>query len=173
MRSMSKSSSHTLLLKKVLASAQNLAFNSLLFFYRQVLNKEIGKIKGVVRAKKRPSIPVVLSKAEINEKFGFIDPQYLLIIKLLYGGGLRFFECLNPDAGLLTIHDGQGQKDTTVPIPNVLQKDLRNHLQVIKQLHHKDLEKGYGVVFWSMQLIKNIRMQAVNLYGNGCSLPSN
>ncbi|MCP4341120.1 MAG: integron integrase [Desulfobulbaceae bacterium] len=141
--------------KKVSASTQNLAFNSLLFFYRHVLNKEFGKIEGVVRAKKRPYIPVVLSKAEISEIFSVIDTQYLLIIKLLYGCGLRLFECLNLrvqclnfDAEILTIHDGKGQKDRTVPIPTVLQKDLRNHLQMIKQLHLKVLEKGYGGVFF-------------------------
>jgi hypothetical protein len=39
--------------KKVSASTQNLAFNSLLFFFRHVLNKEFGQMEGVVRAKKR------------------------------------------------------------------------------------------------------------------------
>ena len=44
----------------VSASSQNLAFNSLLFFYRHVLGREFGKIDGVVRAKRRPYIPIVL-----------------------------------------------------------------------------------------------------------------
>lgn len=101
--------------KKVSASTQNLAFNSLLFFFRHVLNKEFGQIEGVVRAKKRPYIPVVLSREEINKILEAIDPQYRLIIKLLYGCGLRLFECLNLrvqclnfDAEILTIHDGKG-----------------------------------------------------------------
>lgn len=140
--------------KKVSASTQNLAFNSLLFFYRHVLKKEFGLIEGVVRAKKRPYIPVVLSRAEIDQIIEAIDPQYQLIIKLLYGCGLRLFECLNLrvqclnfDAAILTIHDGKGQKDRTVPIPSVLQQELKDQLQKVKQLHRKDLEKGYGGVF--------------------------
>jgi integron integrase len=140
--------------KKVSASTQNLAFNALLFLYRHVLNKDFGKIEGVVRAKKRPYIPVVLSKNEIAEIFKKIDPQYLLIVKLLYGCGLRLFECLNLrvhclnfDAGILTIHDGKGQKDRTVPIPEALQTELRDQLMIVQQLHQKDLEKGYGGAF--------------------------
>jgi hypothetical protein len=52
--------------KNVSASSQNLAFNALLFFFRHVLGKEFGKLDGVVRAKRRPYIPVVLSKEEVN-----------------------------------------------------------------------------------------------------------
>ena len=44
--------------KQVSASSQNLAFNSLLFLFKQVLKKEFGEIKGVGRAKRKPYIPV-------------------------------------------------------------------------------------------------------------------
>ncbi|MEA3416018.1 MAG: tyrosine-type recombinase/integrase [Thermodesulfobacteriota bacterium] len=47
-----------------------------------------------------------------------LDPPYDLVVKLLYGCGLRLFECLNLrvhcmnlDAGIVTVHDGKGQKD--------------------------------------------------------------
>jgi site-specific recombinase XerD len=43
----------------VSASTQNQAFNALLFLYRHVLNKAFGKVEGVVRAKRTPSMPVV------------------------------------------------------------------------------------------------------------------
>jgi len=52
--------------QKVSASSQNQAFNALLFFFRHVLNREFGKIDGVVRAKRKPHIPVVLSREEID-----------------------------------------------------------------------------------------------------------
>ena len=45
--------------RKVSASTQNQAFNALLFFYRHVLNQEFGKVEGVVRAKRKPYVPVV------------------------------------------------------------------------------------------------------------------
>jgi site-specific recombinase XerD len=52
--------------QKVSASTQNLAFNALLFFHRHVLKKEFGTVEGVVRAKRKPYIPVVLSRDEIE-----------------------------------------------------------------------------------------------------------
>ena len=52
--------------KKVAASSQNQAFNALLFLFRHVFEKEFGQVEGVVRAKKRPYIPVVLSRQEVD-----------------------------------------------------------------------------------------------------------
>lgn len=140
--------------KKVSSTTQNQAFNSLLFFYRHSLKREFGKIDGVVRAKRKPYIPVVLSREEIETILYYLDPQYVLIVKLLYGCGLRLFECLNLrvhcmnfDAGILTVHDGKGQKDRTVPLPEILLPELREHLESLKVLHEKDLKKKYAGVF--------------------------
>jgi integron integrase len=140
--------------RKVSATTQNQAFNSLLFFYRHVLRKEFGKVDGVVRAKRKPYIPVVLSREEIDAVLAHMESPYDLVVKLLYGCGLRLFECLglrvqcmNFDAGILTVHDGKGQKDRTVPLPQTILPDLRTHLESLKALHQWDLERGYAGVF--------------------------
>lgn len=49
----------------VSTSSQNLAFNALLFLFRNVFNQELGKIDGIVRAKRKPNISVVLSRKEV------------------------------------------------------------------------------------------------------------
>lgn len=49
----------------VSTSSQNLAFNALLFLFRNVFNQEFGKIDGIVRAKRKPNISVVLSRKEV------------------------------------------------------------------------------------------------------------
>jgi integron integrase len=140
--------------RKVSSTTQNQAFNALLFFYRHVLKKEFGKIDGVVRAKRKPYIPVVLSREEIEAILKHLEPPYDLVVKLLYGCGLRLFECLglrvhcmNFDAGILTIHDGKGQKDRTVPLPDSILPELREHLESLKDLHQRDLDRGYAGVF--------------------------
>jgi integron integrase len=145
---------HLAVKKKVSASTQNLAFNSLLFFFKHVLHREFGTIDGVVRAKKRPYIPVVLSRKEIDKIFKIIDEPYLLIAKLLYGCGLRLFECLslrvnalNLEEGILTVHDGKGKKDRTVPLPKSLQADLRVQLDRVYEQHKKDVDGGYDGAF--------------------------
>jgi site-specific recombinase XerD len=138
--------------RRVSATTQNQAFNSLLFFYRHVLHKEFGKIDGVVRAKRKPYIPVVLSREEVETILKHLAPPYDLVVKLLYGCGLRLFECLglrvhclNFDAGILTVHDGKGQKDRTVPLPETILPELRGHLESLKDLHRWDLDRGYAV----------------------------
>lgn len=145
----------------VSASSQNQAFNALLFLFRHAFGKEFGKIDGVVRAKRKPYIPVVLSRSEVDRIIGFMKNPHKLIISLMYGCGLRISECLslrvqnfNFDMNILTIHDGKGQKDRTVPIPEKLSGELRAQLdQVIKQ-HDKDYREGFDGVFLYDQLEK-------------------
>jgi integrase len=110
--------------KRVAASTQNQAFNALLFLFNHVLEKEFGKVEGVVRAKRRAYIPVVLSRKEVDRVIGHLGYPYGLAAKLLYGCGLRLFECLklrvqdlNFDMKVIAIHDGKGQKDRTLPMP--------------------------------------------------------
>ena len=153
--------------RKVSSTTQNQAFNALLFFYRHVLHKEFGKIDGVVRAKRKPYIPVVLSREEIDAVLKHLEPPYDLVVKLLYGCGLRLSECLNLrvhcmnfDAGILTVHDGKGQKDRTVPLPDSILPELGRHLDSLKGLHERDLARGYAGVFLVSALEQKYRSAA-------------
>jgi integron integrase len=150
--------------QKVSASSQNQAFNSLLFIFRNILKKDFGKIDGVVRAKRKRYIPVVLSREEIDNIIKRLPHPYSLMTKLLYGCGLRLFECLNLrvnnfnfDAGVLTVHDGKGKKDRTLPLPETLKPELQSHLERVKKLHQKDLKEGYSGAFMMNQLEKKYK----------------
>jgi integron integrase len=145
----------------VAGSTQNQAFNARLFFYRHVLGREFGKLDGVVRAKRRPYVPVVLSRSEVDAVLDHLAPPYRLVGTLLYGCGLRLSECLelriqclNLDARLLTVHDGKGQKDRTVPLPRCVLPEIRKQMEVVRRLHQEDLAAGYGGVFLPRQLEK-------------------
>lgn len=140
--------------KQVAASTQNQAFNALLFLFKHVLEKEFGKVEGVVRAKRRAYIPVVLSRQEVNRVIDHLDYPYDLVAKLLYGCGLRLFECLklrvqdlNFEMKVLTVHDGKGQKDRTLPLPAVLLLELEAQRARVMQLHQEDLAAGYAGTF--------------------------
>jgi integron integrase len=140
--------------KKVSASTQNQAFNALLFFYRHVIKEDFGEHKDIVRAKRKPYIPVVLSREEVNTILNYLSYPYDLVVKLLYGCGLRLFECLNLrinnfnfDAGILTIRDGKGRKDRTVPLPDKIMPELKVHLERVKNLHQRDIDAGYSGAF--------------------------
>lgn len=140
--------------RKVSSSTQNQTFNALLFSFRHVLHEEFGKVDGVARAKRKPYIPVVLSREEIEAILVHLSSPYDLVVKLLYGCGLRLFECLNLrvqcwnfDARILTVHDGKGQKDRTIPIPEIILPELQAHLESLKDLHQRDLDRDYDGVF--------------------------
>lgn len=154
----------------VAASTQNQAFNALLFFYRHVLNREFGQVEGVVRAKRRPYIPVVLSQAEVESLIGEVDKEFRLPVLLLYGCGLRLFECiglrlhnLNLDEGLLTVHDGKGQKDRTVPLPRKHLGEVREQVERVARLHQADMARGASGVFLPTQLGRKYRNAAREL----------
>jgi len=156
--------------RKVSASSQNQAFNGLLFLFRHVLEKEFGKVDGVVRAKRKPYIPVVLSREEIDKIVNNARYPYDLIIKLLYGCGLRLGECMslrvhnfNFDFCVLTIHDGKGKKDRTVPLPESLVPELKKQFNNVVTLHQSDLNAGYTGVFLYDLLEKKYKNAAKEL----------
>jgi integron integrase len=145
----------------VSASTQNQAFNSLLFLFRYILKKDFGDHKDVPRAKKSTYIPVVLSRPEINAVVKHLSHPYDLVVKLLYGCGLRLFECLklrvqnfNFDAGVLTIHDGKGKKGRTVPIPQTILVELKAQLERVIKLHEEDCASGFAGAFMDDMLEK-------------------
>lgn len=154
--------------QNVAASTQNQAFNALLFFYRNGLGTEFGKVDGVVRAKRRQYIPVVLSRAEVEAVIAQLEPPYRLPVQMLYGCGLRISECVelrvhcfNMEDALLTVHDGKGQKDRTVPLPQRPMPELREHVDALRKLHQRDLEvQSYGGVFLPRQYEKKARNAA-------------
>jgi integrase len=96
----------------------------------------------------------VLSREEIDRIIDCARYPYDLIIKLLYGCGLRLSECMNLrvqnfnfDVGILTVHNGKGQKDRTVPLPETLVPELKKQLAIVIDLHQNDLASGYRGVF--------------------------
>ena len=52
--------------RQVSAAAQNQAFNALLFLFRHVFTQELGDLSDTPRAKRRKSIPPVLSRQEVE-----------------------------------------------------------------------------------------------------------
>jgi integron integrase len=138
---------------RVASTTQNQAFNSLLFLYRHGLKREFGELRDVPRAKKSLYIPTVLSRDEIDAVLEHLAHPCDLVVKLLFGCGLRQFECLqlrvrdfNFDAGKLTVH-GKGKKDRTVPIPETILPELKAQMRMIGELHERDLAAGFNGVF--------------------------
>jgi hypothetical protein len=78
--------------RNVASSTQNQAFNALLFMARSALNLELSGLEKGVRAKVGKKLPVVLTPEEVKKVLSFAVGTRELILKLMYGGGLRLRE---------------------------------------------------------------------------------
>jgi len=155
--------------KQVSASTQNLAFNALLFFFRHVLDKDFGDFKGIPRAKKTKYVPSVLSRKEIDTIINHLEYPYDIVVKLLYGCGLRLTECLNIrvqdinfEEGIVTVF-GKGRKFRKVLLPKKILPEMRTHLERVKKLHTRDLKEDYDGVFMPDLLDKKYKNGAKEL----------
>ena len=74
------------------ASTQNQALNALLFLYKEILERKIGLIQGVVRANRPKRLPVVLTKKEVKRVLDCLHDAPWLMAMILYGAGLRLLE---------------------------------------------------------------------------------
>ena len=136
-------------------TTQNQAFNALLFLYEQVLNISL-KDQNIqaLRAKERKHIPVVLTVDEVRSIILNMTGIYQLIVKLMYGCGLRMKEVQNIrikdiDFGFNKIYiwDSKSLKDRTLPLPLKIKEELKVQVEKVKELHKKDLEDGFGSVY--------------------------
>lgn len=135
----------------VAASTQSQALNALLFLYRDVLEVEVGHLKGLQRVQRRDRLPVVLSTDEVVATLAQMDGVAALMAHLLYGSGLRVTECMtlrvkdvDLQAGLIHVRAGKGGKDRTTLLPDRLQSPIRRQLVGVARLHKQDLARGAG-----------------------------
>jgi integron integrase len=138
---------------KVSASTQNQALNALVFLYSEVLNKKIGLIEGVVRAKRPQRLPIVLTKDEVKKVIDHMDDPPGLMAILLYGAGLRLMECcrlrvkdIDFSRNEIVVRSGKGDKDRRTMLPLAIRESLMRHLRVVKSRHEEDLKAGLGRV---------------------------
>jgi integron integrase len=139
---------------RVASSTQNQAFNALLFLYREVLHVDVGAIEGVERAKRPERLPVVLSRAEVEQVLRGMSGTFQLMAKLLYGTGMRLMECVRLrvkdvdfERNQIVVREGKGFKDRATVLPESVKEGLREHLKRVKLLHEKDLGEGNGRVY--------------------------
>jgi integron integrase len=139
--------------RNVAASTQNVAFNAILFLYKQVLEIELPIIEGVLRTKRPARLPTVFTPNEAKAIINEIGGSTKIIVSLLYGSGLRLTEALRLrvkdiefETGQIIVRDGKGAKDRVTILPQGLCEDLRQHLRHVKLLHEDDLARGFGSV---------------------------
>jgi len=137
----------------VSSSTQNQALNSLLFLYRNVLQKDIAVPIHALRAKRSEHLPTVLSKDEVTRVISNMQGLHQLMVKLLYGSGLRLMECMRLrvkdidfEQSQIIVREGKGEKDRATMLPSSLVQPLKNQIAFVRNQHEQDIAQGYGSV---------------------------
>ena len=138
---------------EVSASTQNQAMHAILFLYRDVLGVTLPWLDGITRAKVAKRLPVVLTVAEVQRLMRHVSGTNGLIIRLLYGTGMRIKEALRLRVkdidfarGEIIIREGKGNKDRITMLPATLSSELQAHLIERRRWHDIDLSTGHADV---------------------------
>lgn len=143
--------SHLATVREVSASTQRQALAALLFLYQKALQIDLPFIDGIVRAKQSHRLPCVLTRDEVARLWDQIPAASKrgLVLRLLYGCGLRLSEALRLrvkdidfGAGSITVRAGKGNKDRVVMLPQSLAPQLRALVLQREQWHAVDLATG-------------------------------
>jgi len=144
---------HLAVERNVSASTQNQALNALIYLYKKVLGIDLTDPIEAVRARRPPRLPVVLSKPEALKIIDLIPGEPQLIVKLLYGSGLRLMECLRLrvkdidfSINQILIRYGKGGKDRVTVLPANIFESLQMHLKKVRAIHENDCSHGFGHV---------------------------
>jgi integron integrase len=145
---------HLVMERNVSSSTQSQALNAIQFFFKTVLERDVGELGNFARSKRPKRLPTVLATQEVNALLGALDGVHYLMAALLYGSGMRLMECIrlrvqDIDFPYQQIHvrNAKGKKDRVVPLPRKLAQPLHEHLVKVAALHQTDLDNGFGEVF--------------------------
>lgn len=135
--------------RDVAGATQNQALAALLFLYKQVLGIDLPWLDGITRAKKPARLPIVLSQPEVAAVLAHTKGTSGLVIRLLYGTGMRLMEALRLRVkdiefgrNIILVRAGKGDKDRVVPLPASLTHRLREQIAARHKMHSVDLARG-------------------------------
>jgi integron integrase len=135
------------------SATQNQAMNALVFLYKRVLAEPMEQTLHALRAKPKENLPVVLTRDEVARIVPLVRGTPQLVVKLLYGGGLRIMEAvrlrvrdLDFEMKTVTVRSGKGGRDRVTMLSESLIPVLQAHLEGVKAQHELDLAQGHGQV---------------------------
>lgn len=136
--------------RNVAPSTQTQACSALLFFYREVLKREIGPLE-IIRARRPQTVVVALTPEEAATIIDLLRGDTWLVVLLIYGSGLRLSEALelrvkdlDLDRRIIHVRQAKGAKDRLTMLPEAAIEPLRTRLARSRARWEKDLKLGGG-----------------------------
>ena len=133
---------HLAVAKRVSASTQNQAKSAVLFLYKEVLGEPLPWLEGIESAKRPARLPVVLTREEVESILTHLRGTVGLMIRLLYGTGMRIMECVplrvkdvDFTRGEIVVRQGKGRKDRMTVLPQNDRGPAQRTLGRVKKVH--------------------------------------
>jgi integron integrase len=147
--------------ENVAASTQNVALSALIFLYKEVLRIDQPLSLNAFRAKRSTYLPTVLTKEETQSVIQQLTGEHQLVIKILYGSGLRLSEGINlrvKDLDFaqrqIQIRDTKGMESRITMMPDSIIESPKARLRRVKSQHQRDLAKGFGSAYLPFALAR-------------------
>lgn len=144
---------HLAAVSDVSVNTQKSALNALAFLYKQFLRQPLGHLD-ITKARQQRKTPVVFSHDEALAVIGSLAHPWSLLSQLMYGAGLRVSEVIalrvrdiDFEHKIIRVEKSKGGKSRNTLLPHEAIKFLHRQLDVVSDLHNRDLRNGYGKVF--------------------------
>jgi integron integrase len=136
--------------RHVTANTQRVALNSLVFLYNKILEKPVKNL-GFTLATKPRHLPTVLTVNETTLVIKQLNGVHKLIVKMMYGSGLRVSEALrlraqdiNFDKCSVTVRDGKGKKDRVTLLSKNIRDELWAQILTSVEVQKRDNKNSMG-----------------------------
>jgi integron integrase len=140
--------------RNVSSTTQNQALSATLFFFQTVLGRDPGQFRDVIRGRQGHRLPTVLSRGEVQRLLATVSGMPGLMLRLMYGTGIRSLECLRLrvkdmdfDRRQIMIRHGKGGKDRMVMLPQALEESLHEQAQRVQLLWEEDRRQNHAGVW--------------------------
>ncbi|MBI4023582.1 MAG: integron integrase [Verrucomicrobia bacterium] len=140
--------------RNVNSSTQNQALAAALFLYQVVLGHDPGRFEDVIHARRGRRLPSVLSREEATRLLAATSGTTGLMLRLMYGAGLRLLECLRLrvkdvdfDRRQIVLREAKGGKDRTVMLPESLRAALQEQAEHVRVLWEQDRRENRAGVW--------------------------
>jgi len=99
----------------------------------------------------------VLSPEEVRQVLSQLDGKYWIAGNRLYGSGLRLRgQDIEFGMSQVNVRAGKGKKDRVTILPDAVVEPLKLHLEKIRTLHTRDLDRDLGRVYKLVALTRKL-----------------
>lgn len=135
----------------------SLSASAIQFFFKEILKQNVYFTK----PKKNKSLPNILTIEELKKLIEITyNPKHRLIIKLIYGTGLRVSEVINLnkkdvnfEEGLIKVELGKGKKDRFVKLPKSIVEELDHFSSLGNSEYLFESQRGGKLTTKTVELI--------------------